>query len=52
MSADKHHLSDVLMGAAIGVAAGRTVTVRLAGEKFDVGVAPTVGGAAITFTKR
>jgi membrane-associated phospholipid phosphatase len=52
MSADKHHLSDVLMGAAIGVAAGRTVTVGLAGEKFDVGVAPTVGGAAITFTKR
>ena len=52
MSADKHHLSDVLMGAAIGVAAGRTVTMGLAGEKFDVGVAPTVGGAAITFTKR
>jgi hypothetical protein len=52
MSADKHHLSDVLMGAAIGVAAGRTVTVGLAGEKFDLGVAPTVGGAAITFTKR
>ena len=52
MSADKHHLSDVLMGAAIGVAAGRTVTVALAGEKFDLGVAPTVGGAAITFTKR
>jgi membrane-associated phospholipid phosphatase len=52
MSADKHHLSDVLMGAAIGVAAGRTVTVGLAGETFDVGVAPTAGGAAITFTKR
>jgi membrane-associated phospholipid phosphatase len=52
MSADKHHLSDVLMGAAIGVAAGRTVTIGLAGEKFDLGVAPTAGGAAITFTKR
>jgi membrane-associated phospholipid phosphatase len=52
MSADKHHLSDVLMGAAIGIAAGRTVTVGLAGEKFDLGVAPTVGGAAITFTRR
>lgn len=52
MSADKHHLSDVLMGAAIGVAAGRTVTIGLAGEKFDLGVAPTVGGAAVMFTKR
>jgi hypothetical protein len=52
MSADKHHLSDVLMGAAIGVAAGRTVTMGLAGKTFDVGVAPTVGGAAVTFTKR
>jgi membrane-associated phospholipid phosphatase len=52
MSADKHHLSDVLMGAAIGVAAGRSVTVGLAGEQFDLGVAPTIGGAAITFTKR
>jgi membrane-associated phospholipid phosphatase len=52
MSADKHHLSDVLMGAAIGAAAGRTATIGLAGEKFDVGVAPTVGGAAITFTLR
>ena len=27
MSANKHHLSDVVIGAAIGVAAGRTVTV-------------------------
>lgn len=52
MSADKHHLSDVLMGAAIGIAAGRTVTIGFAGETFDMGVAPTVGGAAITFTKR
>jgi membrane-associated phospholipid phosphatase len=52
MSADKHHLSDVLMGAAIGIAAGRTVTVGLAGEKFDLAVAPTVGGAAITFIRR
>jgi len=52
MSANKHHLSDVLFGAAIGVAAGRTVTVGSGNTRFDVGVAPTVGGAAITFTKR
>lgn len=51
MSANKHHLSDVLLGAAIGVAAGRTVTVGLGKAQFSAGVAPTRGGAAITFTK-
>lgn len=51
MSANKHHLSDVLMGAAIGVAAGRTVTVGRGKAQFNVGVAPTSGGAAITFTR-
>ena len=52
MSANKHHLSDVLLGAAIGVAAGRTVTIGTGSTRFDVGVAPTMGGAAVTFTKR
>jgi membrane-associated phospholipid phosphatase len=51
MSANKHHLSDVLFGAAIGVAAGRTVTIGSGNARFNVGVTPTVGGAAITFTK-
>ena len=52
MSANKHHLSDVIMGAAVGIAAGRTVTVGVGGAKFDMGVAPTQGGAAVTFTRR
>jgi hypothetical protein len=52
MSANKHHLSDVIMGAAVGIAAGRTVTMGIAGATFDLGVAPTPGGAAVTFTKR
>jgi membrane-associated phospholipid phosphatase len=52
MSANKHNLSDVLMGAAIGMAAGRTVTLGVGRTKFDMGFAPTVGGAAITFTKK
>jgi len=52
IASDKHHLSDVLMGATLGIAAGRTVTVGLAGEKFDVGVTPTIGGAAVMFTRR
>jgi hypothetical protein len=52
MSANKHNLSDVLMGAAIGIAAGRTVSVGVGETRFDMGIAPTVGGAAIMFTKR
>jgi membrane-associated phospholipid phosphatase len=52
MSANKHHMSDVIMGAAVGIAAGRAVTVGVGGTKFDLGVAPTQGGAAVTFTKR
>jgi membrane-associated phospholipid phosphatase len=52
MSANKHHLSDVIMGAAVGIAAGRTVTMGLGGATFDLGVAPTRGGAAVMFTRR
>lgn len=52
MSANKHHLSDVLLGAAVGVAAGRTVTIGSGRARFDLGVAPAAGGAMITFTKR
>jgi PAP2 superfamily len=52
MSANKHHLSDVLLGATIGIAAGRTVTIGSGKARFGMGVAPTDGGAAITFTKQ
>lgn len=52
MSANKHNFSDVLMGAAIGIAAAHTVTLGMGGTKFDLGVAPTQGGAAVMFTKR
>lgn len=52
MSANKHNLSDVLMGAAIGIAAGHSVTLGVGRTRFDMGFAPTVGGAAITFTKK
>lgn len=52
MSANKHHLTDVMLGAAVGLAAGRTVTIGIARQNFDVGAAPIPGGAAITFTKR
>jgi membrane-associated phospholipid phosphatase len=52
MGADKHYLSDVLIGAGIGIAAGRTVTLHVRGEKFALGAAPTRGGGMVTFTKR
>jgi membrane-associated phospholipid phosphatase len=52
MASSKHYLSDVLVGAGIGTAAGRTVTLRLRGDDFSVGAAPTQGGAMVTFTRR
>lgn len=52
MSANKHHISDVIMGAGIGIAAGRTVTMSVGGAKFALGVAPTNGGGAVMFTKK
>ncbi|MGH9383501.1 MAG: phosphatase PAP2 family protein [Vicinamibacterales bacterium] len=51
MSANRHHISDVVMGAGLGLAAGRTVTVHTVGQKLGVGVAPTQGGASLTFTR-
>jgi membrane-associated phospholipid phosphatase len=52
LAASKHYLSDVIIGAGIGIAAGRSVTLRLGGEKFALGAAPTQGGAMLTFTRR
>jgi len=52
MASSKHYLSDVLVGAGIGIATGRTVTLHLGREKFALGAAPTQGCAMVTFTKR
>ena len=52
MSANKHYMSDVIMGAAVGIASGRAVTIGVGGAQFDMGVSPTQGGAAVTFTKQ
>jgi hypothetical protein len=43
LSANKHHMSDVIMGAAVDPAAGRAVTVGGGGAKFDMSVVPTQG---------
>jgi membrane-associated phospholipid phosphatase len=52
VGSSKHYLSDVILGAAVGVVAGRAVTVGSGKVKFDLSVAPTAGGAALMFTKR
>ncbi len=51
MSWNRHHASDVVMGAGFGIAAARTVTMEMAKSKFSVGVQPQVGGASVNFTK-
>ena len=51
MSWNRHHATDVVMGAGFGIAAARTVTMEMAKQQFSVGVQPQVGGASINFTK-
>jgi membrane-associated phospholipid phosphatase len=46
----RHFLSDVTFGAALGIVAGRTVTVGRGKATFAVAPAPTAGGAAVNFT--
>ncbi len=52
MGSNKHFLSDVIAGAAIGITAGRSVTIGSGRARFDLGVAPAAGGAAVTFTRK
>jgi membrane-associated phospholipid phosphatase len=51
MSWNRHHASDVVMGAGFGIAAARTVTMQMKKQQFSVGVQPQTGGASINFTK-
>ena len=51
MAWNRHHASDVVMGAGFGIASARTVTMSMAKSKFSVGVQPQVGGASVNFTK-
>jgi membrane-associated phospholipid phosphatase len=46
----RHFLSDVAFGAAIGLAAGRTVTVGHGRGRFAVAPVPAPGGAGVSFT--
>lgn len=51
MSWNRHHATDVVMGAGFGIAAARTVTMTVANAKFRLGVQPQAGGASINFSK-
>jgi membrane-associated phospholipid phosphatase len=46
----RHFLSDVAFGAAIGIVAGRSVTVGKGDTKFAVAPSATPGGGGISFT--
>ena len=51
MAWNRHHATDVVMGAGFGIASARTVTMAVAKSKFSVGVQPQTGGASLNFTK-
>lgn len=51
MAWNRHHATDVVMGAGFGIASARTVTMSMAKTRFSVGVRPEVGGASVNFTK-
>ena len=51
MAWNRHHATDVVMGAGFGIASAQTVTMSFNKTKFSVGVQPQVGGASINFTK-
>lgn len=46
----RHFLSDVTFGAALGIVAGRAVTIGRGDARFAVAPAPAPGGAAVSFT--
>lgn len=47
---NRHYASDVIFGAAIGVVAGRSVTVGRGAATFDVSPVVVPGGGAVNFT--
>jgi membrane-associated phospholipid phosphatase len=51
MAWNRHHATDVVMGAGFGIASARTVTMAMAKSRFSVGVQPERGGASVNFSK-
>jgi membrane-associated phospholipid phosphatase len=50
IQAKRHYLSDVTLGAAIGIAAGRTVTIGRGDRRFAVAPMAVPGGGGIGLT--
>lgn len=48
----RHFVSDVAFGAAVGIAAGRTVTIGRGAHRFALAPAAVPGGAGFTLTLR
>jgi hypothetical protein len=51
MHADRHYLSDVIMGATIGIVSGRAVTVGTNDTRFAVSPVAVPGGAGINVVR-
>jgi membrane-associated phospholipid phosphatase len=50
LSNARHYLSDVLVGAAVGIIVGRTVTIGVGAERFAVSPMIVPGGGGVQFT--
>ena len=48
IDANRHHLSDVVLGAGIGLLSARAVTFPVGSRKFNVSLMPTRGGAGVS----
>jgi len=47
----RHYVSDVIAGAAVGIMAGRSVTVGSGRARFSVDPMPVPGGLGVSFTR-
>jgi membrane-associated phospholipid phosphatase len=47
VTANQHWTSDVVFGAALGVACGRTVTIKFRESRISIAPAPVPGGAGV-----
>jgi membrane-associated phospholipid phosphatase len=47
---NRHYLSDVIFGAAVGIVSGRAVTVRMGRARFAVAPMAAPGGTGVMFT--
>jgi membrane-associated phospholipid phosphatase len=52
LPANRHWLSDVVFGSAVGIIAGRTVTSNESERPYPVAIAVVPGGVAVMYTRR